>query len=37
MQPQYHRYQLTDKGRQLTTALNSMFATSSEQLLAMAG
>ena len=34
--PNRHRYQLTDKGRQLTTALNSMLATSTEQLLAMA-
>ena len=34
--PNRHRYQLTDKGRQLTTALNAMLATSTEQLLDMA-
>jgi DNA-binding HxlR family transcriptional regulator len=34
--PNRHRYQLTDRGRQLTTALNSMLATSIEQLLDMA-
>jgi DNA-binding transcriptional ArsR family regulator len=31
-----HRYHLTDKGRQLTTALNSMLAASTDQLLNMA-
>jgi hypothetical protein len=34
--PNRHRYHLTDKGRQLTTALNAMLAASTEQLLGMA-
>jgi len=31
-----HRYHLTDKGRQLTTATNAMLSASTEQLLDMA-
>jgi len=31
--PNRHRYHLTDKGRQLTTALNAMLCSSTEQLL----
>ena len=34
--PNRHRYHLTDKGRQLTTALNAMLSASTEQLLDMA-
>ena len=34
--PNRHRYHLTDKGRQLTTALNAMLSASTEQLLNMA-
>lgn len=34
--PNRHRYHLTDKGRQLTTALNAMLAASTEELLDMA-
>jgi hypothetical protein len=34
--PNRHRYQLTDKGRQLTTALHAMLSASTEQLLHMA-
>ena len=34
--PSRHRYHLTDKGRQLTTALNAMLAASTEQLLNIA-
>jgi hypothetical protein len=34
--PNRHRYHLTDKGRQLTTALNAMLGASTEQLLDMA-
>ena len=34
--PNRHRYHLTDKGRQLTTALNAMLAASTEELLKMA-
>ena len=34
--PNPHRYHLTDKGRQLTTALNAMLSASTEQLLDMA-
>lgn len=34
--PKRHRYHLTDKGRQLTTALSSMLAASTEELLEMA-
>jgi hypothetical protein len=34
--PNRHRYHMTDKGRQLTTALNAMLAASTEQLLGMA-
>lgn len=33
--PNRHRYHLTDKGRQLTTALHAMLAASTEQLLKM--
>ena len=34
--PNRHRYHLTDKGRQLTTALHAMLSASTEQLLDMA-
>ena len=34
--PNRHRYHLTDKGRQLTTALHAMLSASAEQLLDMA-
>ena len=34
--PRRHRYHLTDKGRQLTVALNAMLSASTEQLLNMA-
>ena len=34
--PNRHRYHLTDKGRELTTALNAMLGASTEQLLDMA-
>jgi len=34
--PNRHRYHLTDKGRQLTTAINAMLSASTEQLLDMA-
>jgi hypothetical protein len=34
--PNRHRYHLTDKGRQLTTALNAMLSASTEQRLDMA-
>jgi hypothetical protein len=34
--PNRHRYHLTDKGRQLTTALHAMLSASTEQLLEMA-
>lgn len=34
--PNRHRYHLTDKGRQLTTALHAMLSASTEQLLQMA-
>ena len=34
--PNRHRYHLTDKGRQLTPALNAMLGASTEQLLDIA-
>ena len=34
--PNRHRYHLTDKGRQLTTALSALLAASTEQLMQMA-
>ncbi len=34
--PKRHHYHLTDKGRQLTAALNAMLSASTEQLLDMA-